>query len=433
MFSSLRLNLTGKFLILTLSAYLVLVVISAYFFQRGMTESIDEQLQEVFQVVLPAIEISKDSKLSLRRQNRLLQSNLELLPTVSLFDADKNMITQRGPERSKTVFDKGISEQPAPGVQGMKLRTLTETIKNSDGVLIGYIQIQISTAHREHAVNEFMEAIYATTPLVLLALAGAGYLFASRALRPIEENFALLRRFMSDAGHELKTPIAVIHASCDNLAADLEGNKAAADRIEVISRTADRMQRLVADLLLLTKSEQSKVALKLLPLRFDMLLREVLGEFADLFEDKGIELSADSITAAKVSGDKDALYRMLANLLENALNYTNSGGKVTVSLGLSVPGLTLRVSDTGIGIPPESIDKIFERFYRVDQSRSRAAGGAGLGLAIVKAIAESHHGTISVASEIGKGTTFTITIPCVGQSTLFGRKLDLAELEKSQK
>lgn len=431
MFKSLRLNLTGKFLILTLSAYLVLVVISCYFFQRGMTESLDEQLQEIFEVVVPAIEISKDnSTLSLRKQTRLLQSNLELLPTVTLFDANKIMITQHGPERSKDMAPTGISEVP---LQNMHLRTLTETIKNMDGKAVGYVQIQLSTTHREHAVSEFLEAIYTTTPLVLLALAGAGYLFASRALKPIEETFALLRRFMSDAGHELKTPIAIIHASCDNLSADLEGNKAASDRVEVISRTADRMQRLVSDLLLLTKSEQSKLALKLLPLRFDMLLREVLGEFGDLLEDKGITLSADTIVPAKVMGDKDALYRMLANLLENAGNYTNSGGKVTVSLALSGGNLVLKVSDTGIGIPPESIDKIFERFYRVDQSRARAAGGAGLGLAIVKAIAESHQGSINVASELGIGTTFTITIPVVGQSSLFSRKMDLEEIQKAAK
>ncbi|MBX9688254.1 MAG: hypothetical protein K2X27_16215, partial [Candidatus Obscuribacterales bacterium] len=184
-------------------------------------------------------------------------------------------------------------------------------------------------------------------------------------------------------------------------------------------------QRLVADLLLLTKSEQSKVALKMMPLRFDMLLREVLGEFGDLFEDKGIELIADTIHMARINGDKDALHRLLANLFENALNYTESGGKVKAELLVTGSNLLLTVSDTGVGIPAESIDKIFERFYRVDQSRSRAAGGSGLGLAIVKAITESHHGQIQVSSEVGKGTTFSITLPVVGQSTFFGLKKDL--------
>lgn len=428
MFKSLRFNLTGKFLILSITAYLCLSIISAYFFHHGLSQSLDEQLQEIYSVLLPSVEVGPDDSLSLRQPPKELSiSNLILSPTVTLFGADRRLIVQHGPLGSKALMKIGTSEVPFSAVH---LRTLAEEITNKSGKKVGFIQIQLSTAHREHAIAEFLEAIYATAPILLVALATAGYIFASRALRPLEDTFAILRRFMSDAGHELKTPIAVIHATCDNLLADLEGNKAATDRVEVISRTADRMQRLVADLLLLTKSEQSSLALKLVPLRFDMLLREVLGEFGDLYEDKGIELKADEITPTRVSGDKDALYRMLANLFENALNYTNSGGTVTVTLNISGSNLVLKVSDTGVGIPAEALDKIFERFFRVDESRSRAKGGAGLGLAIVKAIAESHHGSIAVASELGKGTTFTVAIPTVGQSTFFGRKVELDSAEK---
>lgn len=430
MFKSLRLNLTGKFIILSISAYLFLSVVSAYFFHHGLTESLDEQLKELNSVILNSIEFKPDGSLFLRPPPEELNNpNLSIIPSVTLFDINKNIITQQGPIGSKELMPLGTSEVSFTRTH---LRTLAAPVKAKDGKDVGYVQIQLTTAHREHAISEFLEAIYATSPLLLLALAGTGYLFASRALKPIEDTFAILRRFMSDAGHELKTPIAVIHASCDNLLADLEGNKSACDRVEVISRTADRMQRLVADLLLLTKSEQSKVALKLVPLRFDMLLREVLGEFGDLFEDKGIELQADTIMPTRVSGDKDALYRMLANLFENALNYTNTGGSVTVSLVLSGSNLVLKVADTGVGIPADALDKVFERFFRVDESRSRAKGGAGLGLAIVKAITESHNGQIHVASELGKGTTFTITIPTVGQSTLFGRKIDLDQLEEKK-
>lgn len=428
MFTSLRLNLTGKFLILSLSVYIILSVTSAFFFHNGLTQSLDEQLLEIYAVILPSIEVADDDSLSLRDPPKQLHaSNFLVSPTVTLFDDNRKMIVQHGPKGSETLLPTGTEAKVGVG----HLRTLSQPIR-SEGEQVGYIQIQLNTAHREQAIREFLEAICATAPILLLALAGAGYAFASRAIRPIEDTFALLKRFMSDAGHELKTPIAVIHATCDNLVADLEDNKQAVERVEVISRSADRMQRLVADLLLLTKSEQSaKVTFKMVPLRFDMLLREVLGEFSDLFEDKGIELKADTIHATKVNGDKDALHRMLANLLENALNYTNSGGRVVVSLTLPGSNLVLKVEDSGIGIPPESINKIFERFYRVDESRSRAAGGAGLGLAIVKAITESHHGQISVASELGKGTTFTITMPVVGQTTIFGRKIELDESKPS--
>lgn len=429
MFTSLRLNLTGKFLILSLSVYIILSVLSAFFFHNGLTQSLDEQLQEIHAVIMPSIEIGDDDSLSLRnppKQMRMSSTDITVSPTVTLFDSDKKFVVQHGPKGSDILLRTGMEVASESAGNGMHLRTFAKPIY-SEGELVGYVQIQLSTGHREHAIRQFLEAISGTMPLLLLGLAGAGYIFASRAIKPIEDTFALLRRFMSDAGHELKTPIAVIHASCDNLAADLEGNKQACDRVEVISRSADRMQRLVADLLLLTKSEQTALTLKMVPLRFDMLLREVLGEFGDLFEDKGIELSADTIYATKVNGDRDALHRTLANLLENALNYTNSGGKVTVSLTLSGGGLVLKIADTGIGIPLESQKKIFERFYRVDESRSRAAGGAGLGLAIVKAIVESHHGQINVASEVGKGTTFTISIPVVGQTSLFGRRIEIGQ------
>ncbi len=424
MFTSLRLNLTGKFLILSLAVYIILSTLSAFFFHHGLTQAMDEQLMEIYAVIMPSIEVEQDDSLSLRDPPKQLRvSNLLLSPTVSLFDDKKHMIVSHGPKGSSTLIKTGTEVN----IGNANLRTLSQPI-NSEGAQVGYIQIQLNTAHREHAVREFVEAICSTTPLLLLCLAGSGYLFASRAIKPIEDTFALLKRFMSDAGHELKTPIAVIHATCDNLAADLEGNKEACARVAVISRSADRMQRLVADLLLLTKSEQSSLTLKMVPLRFDMLLREVLGEFGDLFEDKGIELEATLIQSTKVNGDKDALHRMLANLFENALNYTNPGGKVSASLTLSGSNLVLKIADTGVGIPPESIHKVFERFYRVDESRSRAAGGAGLGLSIVKAIAESHHGQISVASELGKGTTFTITLPTVGQTSIFGRKIELDQV-----
>jgi signal transduction histidine kinase len=398
-------------------------VISAYFFHNGLTQSLDQQLQEIYAVVLPSIEVNDDDSISLREPPRQLRvsKNVLVSPTVSLFDTNKHLIVQHGPKGSEELLKSGTEELYGP----LHLRTLANPIY-SEGKQVGFVQVQLNTSHREHATRQFLEAIFTTAPLLLVCLTFAGYIFASRAIKPIEVTFDLLKRFMSDAGHELKTPIAVIHSACDNLLADLEDDKAACERVEVISRSADRMQRLVADLLLLTKSEQqASVTLKMVPLRFDMLLREVLGEFGDLFEDKGIELKADTIQAAKVNGDKDALHRTLANLFENALNYTNKGGSVTVSLTASSSNLLLKVSDTGIGIPPESIEKIFQRFYRVDQSRSRAAGGAGLGLAIVKAIVESHHGQITVASELGKGTTFTIMIPLVGQTSLFGRKQEL--------
>lgn len=428
MFTSLRLNLTLMFLILSLSAYTILSATSAFFLYTGLTQSLDEQLEEIYAVIIPSIEIGDDDALMLRNPPRQLRisANITVSPTVTLFDVDRNLAVQHGPKGSDKMLRSGMEVPADPLPASVHLRTLLKPIR-SEGELVGYIQIQLSTQHREHSIREFLTAISYSVPLLLIILCGAGYLFAGRAMKPIENTFALLKRFMSDAGHELKTPIAVIHASCDNLSADLEENPQALERVEVISRSADRMQRLVADLLLLTKSEQAALILNTVPIKFDMLLREVIGEFADLFEEKGIELKADHIQVAAVNGDRDALHRMIANLLENALNYTNSGGSTSVSLAIAGPSLVLKVSDTGIGIPKEAQKKIFDRFFRVDESRSRAAGGAGLGLSIVKAIVESHHGQIAVTSEEGQGTTFAISLPACGAPGLFGRRIEIEE------
>ncbi len=170
---------------------------------------------------------------------------------------------------------------------------------------------------------------------------------------------------------------------------------------------------------MLTKTEQAVLSQQIAPVRLDVLINEVTDEFGALFEDKNIRLEVGRVQKVRLIGDREALHRMLANLLQNALNYTDTGGSVSVSLSAGINSATLKIADTGIGIPEESKNKIFDRFYRVDTSRARSVGGSGLGLSIVKAIAESHHASVNVQSEIGKGTSFTITFPVFGQTTFF--------------
>jgi len=171
------------------------------------------------------------------------------------------------------------------------------------------------------------------------------------------------------------------------------------------------MRNLVADLLLLTKTEQGAAPLEMKSISLDMLLREVLGEFSDLYEDKGVELRGESIEAVQLEGNQQSLEIIFSNLLKNALMYTESGGSVSVGLIRSGNQAVVAVADTGIGIAPADLERLFDRFFRVDEARSREDGGSGLGLAIVKAMVDSHRGSIHVESEPGKGTTFSISLP----------------------
>jgi two-component system phosphate regulon sensor histidine kinase PhoR len=162
--------------------------------------------------------------------------------------------------------------------------------------------------------------------------------------------------------------------------------------------------------MLLSKMESPQVQTKKVVIQIDRLVHDVSEDFDELFKNKGIELAITKTQPTTIMGDSDQLKRLLTNLLQNAMRYTDPGGKVNISIDTFGRYARLVISDSGIGIPPESVPKIFDRFYRVDKSRSRAAGGVGLGLSIVRAIVETHKGKIEVTSELNKGTTFTILI-----------------------
>ena len=163
--------------------------------------------------------------------------------------------------------------------------------------------------------------------------------------------------------------------------------------------------------MLLSKMESPQLKERKTNLEFDKLVNAVVEDCQALFEAKKIKLTSAKLEPSTVSGEPESMKRLLLNLLQNALRYTEDGGQVTVSLEHEGRNARLTVADTGMGIPEESLPKIFERFYRVEKSRTRAAGGAGLGLSIVKAIVDLHRGRIDVTSKVGVGTSFIVLIP----------------------
>ena len=146
-------------------------------------------------------------------------------------------------------------------------------------------------------------------------------------------------------------------------------------------------------------------------LRVDELVRECVHKLTPLARERGLEMSESVRDTAEFLGDKSKITQVVYNLIDNAIKYTPRGGKVRVEMNRAGKHVFIRVSDTGIGIPPEDQKHIFERFYRVDKARSRETGGTGLGLSIVKQIVMLHGGVISVSSEVGKGSTFTVELP----------------------
>lgn len=227
----------------------------------------------------------------------------------------------------------------------------------------------------------------------------------------LQDLFNTQQRLVADVSHELRTPLATIQGNVDLLRRGAAKDPAMLrESLEAIDQEVARMSRLVRDLLLLAEADAG-VQLTLKPVELDTLLLEVYRE-ALLMANGRVKVRLGHEDQAQVHGDADRLKQLLLNLVSNAIAYTPADGVVTLSLHRRPDGwVRVSVSDTGVGIAPEDLPHIFDRFWRVDRARTRAAGGSGLGLSIARSIAEAHGGSISVESEPGKGSTFEVLLP----------------------
>ena len=219
------------------------------------------------------------------------------------------------------------------------------------------------------------------------------------------------RRFVDHAAHELRTPLTVLQG---NLEVALLKARTSEDYREALINNLEQVGRLITltrSLLTLAKFTGDKPPVHLVPLALEPLIHDVVAELTILFDERRITLSFESQSVPPVLGDAQWLKQALINLLDNALRYTPFGGAVTVRLQVVGEGIAMTVEDTGHGIEPEHLPHLFERFYRTDWARAKDSGGTGLGLPIVKEIAEAHGGTISVTSQVDKGSVFTLRLP----------------------
>jgi len=218
------------------------------------------------------------------------------------------------------------------------------------------------------------------------------------------------REFVDNASHELKTPISVLRGIVETLLEEEEDQRKRRF-LEKALRRIEQMQNLVEDLLTLTKLESGRERLNL----SEFKLRELVEEVYDSLEQEFVkrEVSFENLVSEdfKMFADRQKFFLLLRNLIDNAVKYNKKGGKVRVLAKKEENKQILEVEDTGIGIPPEHVPFIFERFYRVDKGRSKEMGGTGLGLSIVKHIVFLHGGEIMVHSKPGEGSRFSVIIP----------------------
>jgi len=243
-------------------------------------------------------------------------------------------------------------------------------------------------------------------------LPAGGALIVLHDVTSIEAAQKSRREFVANVSHELRTPLTSIQGYVETLIEDPNPSpETTLEFLGVILKNASRMNRLTEDLLALASVESPDYKLSLQPLRANVLFQDAIDSIGGIVVDSGVKLQSAGAPDALVMADPDAMHQVFGNLMENALKYAQSGKRIRAGARLLASEVEFTIQDFGPGIASEHLERIFERFYRVDKARSRESGGTGLGLAIVKHIVLAHGGRIWAESELGNGASFHFTLP----------------------
>lgn len=387
------------------------------------------------------------------------------IPSLDVFRASQVFVqvwhTQNITTLSASSENLGTYSDPLdPETLDAKQRTWTETRSNAmrvftfpyyvDGQRVGIIQAAADMTTILVAKSRLLRILLAAGLIAVVASLILGAWLADRALKPIdsitqvaqniitaddlsrripydgppdelgrltrtinntlsrlERLFNAQRRFVADVSHELRTPLTAIQGNLD-LLRRMPNDQTSMDAIHAEVR---RMSRMIRDLLLLAQADSGRLPLECQQVELNKLLMEAYDQAYFLSIDRNIDVALLQDEPVTIEADPDRLMQLIMNLVSNAIKYTPDGGRITIALTAYNGWARILISDTGIGIPAKDLPHLFERFYRVDQARTRAQGGVGLGLSIAKWIAEAHGGRITVESKVDHGTTFTIWLP----------------------
>ena len=283
---------------------------------------------------------------------------------------------------------------------------------NSAPIIIKEV-IAISIVDSEVAILHRLRLIIFIGQVVgMLVIIPAGYYLAQRALVPIRAAWEKQQQFVADASHELRTPLAVVKSNAELLLRHPQHTvEEETIRITNVVRETVRMSKLVSTLFTLARADADQIELQLAPLSLNEVIAHVVEQFQPLAQMKNITLHIDIRDKIELVADKERLHQLFIILLDNGIKYTPRFGDISLLCYRQSNMVVIKVVDTGCGIAPEDLPKVFDRFFRGDKVRSRETGGAGLGLAIAQWIVEKHSGKMWVASEVGIGTQFHITFP----------------------
>jgi len=377
-------------------------------FAHSLRQQLLEKLTALGQGIAANLE-NENGKLKIENDFNA-QEILNKNQAIQWFDIQGKLIAQQGNFIIKTPLSKDNFlqiQKGNPEIQGITL-PITESHNRQ---LIGYIRVSQSLEELEKTLQKLDWGLGVGILAALILSGVSGIILTNQAMQPIEESFQRLKQFTADASHELRSPLMAIES---NVAVSLkypEGMRETdRESFEAIASATTQMIHLTEDLLLLARAERISTTKKE-NINLAIILEGLFRRYQAQAQATNIHLQLVPHEPLFLFGDPLQLQRLFSNLIENALYYTSAGGFIEITGNQKGLSIEIQVKDSGIGIAPEDLDKIFEQFWRADRSRSYHTGGSGLGLAIAQTIALQHKGKIIVSSQVGVGSCFLVILP----------------------
>ncbi len=337
---------------------------------------------------------------------------------LQFFDSSGNLVALAGVQPEGLSFEYSDQQwQNLKDSNGIRYRQISLELHTQNYQKWGYLHIGKSLKDFDDYVSNAKWILLLGLPIIIFQVMFTSWWLAGKAMQPIYQSYSKIQQFTADAAHELRTPLAAIRATIESyLMLPSLTETDSREVLTTIKRQNQRLSSLVADLLMLCRME-GQLTTNHKSLGQQVILNDLITDIAEEFaalalaEEISLISQIEVTQPLKVTGDEEQLYRLVTNLVINAIQHTLKGGKVILVLKQKNNQALIEIIDTGIGIGKKEQKFIFDRFYRVNKARSRDKGGSGLGLSIAKAIALTHQGNIKVKSELGRGSIFTVCLP----------------------
>jgi two-component system, OmpR family, manganese sensing sensor histidine kinase len=394
------------------------------FFRVGLVRDQNERLQTLAQAAVPSLYTIQTKGIKILDKDLPWRSLFDKDQSLEWFNANGQLLAKEGnnfPDfpLSRNTYVTRLNEgspliEEKGDIRAVSIAVYSDTLDKQTLQLVGYIRVSESNDLLASRLNQLQSGLEIGGVTVLILSGISGVFLTSMVVKPIKESFQNLKQFTADASHELRNPLTVIMTTVQLMESHSEQlSRDDVQKLTTIGRASEQIRQLVEDLRFLSHTDaivdHSQIDYPKVPL--DEILQDLVDTFEINAEIKELNFESHLSEGISIKGDIYQLKRLFTNLLDNAIKYSRNGGIIKLFLEKQKNFAVVRVEDTGIGIPPEYIPLIFQRFWRAETARVQAKEGLGLGLAITQAIVQRHLGKIIVNSKVGVGSSFHVYLP----------------------